>query len=54
MREFGTRAENLHAAARMALDENRTLAATRDALLPQFMSGKLRIRDAEQVLSAAV
>ncbi|WP_084515995.1 restriction endonuclease subunit S [Microbacterium luticocti] len=26
--------------------ENRTLAATRDALLPQLMSGKLRVRDA--------
>lgn len=27
------------------LAENRTLAATRDALLPQLMSGKLRVRD---------
>nr|WP_281369855.1 restriction endonuclease subunit S [Leifsonia psychrotolerans] len=31
-------------------DENRTLAATRDALLPLLMSGKLRVRDAEKVL----
>ena len=31
--------------------ENRTLAATRDALLPQLMSGKLRVRDAEAVAS---
>lgn len=30
------------------LSENRTLAATRDALLPQLMSGKLRVRDAEK------
>lgn len=33
--------------------ENRTLAATRDALLPQLMSGKLRVRDAEQLASEA-
>lgn len=29
------------------LRENRTLAATRDALLPQLMSGKMRVRDVE-------
>ncbi|MCO4251451.1 restriction endonuclease subunit S [Pseudarthrobacter raffinosi] len=34
-------------------DEYRTLAATRDALLPQLMSGKLRVRDAESVLEGA-
>jgi len=34
-------------------DENRTLAATRDALLPQLMSGKLRVRDAEVIASDA-
>lgn len=34
-------------------DENGTLAATRDALLPQLMSGKLRVRDAEKVLEKA-
>ncbi|NYG21164.1 type I restriction enzyme S subunit [Agromyces hippuratus] len=33
--------------AAIAERENRTLAATRDALLPQLMSGKLRVRDAE-------
>lgn len=37
-----------------ALAENRTLAATRDALLPQLMSGKLRVRDAEKVVEAVV
>ncbi len=31
--------------------ENRTLAATRDTLLPQLMSGKLRVRDAAQAVS---
>ncbi len=33
--------------------ENRTLAATRDALLPQLMSGKLRVRDAEDLIVQA-
>lgn len=33
--------------------ENATLAATRDTLLPQLMSGKLRVRDAEKVLENA-
>ena len=36
------------------LAENRTLAATRDALLPQLMSGKLRVRDAEAAASAVL
>nr|RZI35560.1 hypothetical protein BJQ95_02038 [Cryobacterium sp. SO1] len=36
------------------LDENRTLAATRDALLPQLMSGKLRVTDAEKVLEGVL
>ncbi|WP_326966274.1 restriction endonuclease subunit S [Arthrobacter sp. CG_A4] len=31
--------------------ENLKLAATRDALLPQLMAGKLRVRDAESVLA---
>lgn len=36
------------------LAENRTLAATRDALLPPLMSGKLRVRDAEAAASAVL
>ncbi|MFJ4109085.1 restriction endonuclease subunit S [Oerskovia enterophila] len=31
--------------------ENRTLVATRDTLLPQLMSGKLRVKDAERAVS---
>lgn len=42
------------ATKRAALTQNLTLAATRDALLPQLMSGKLRVKDAEAVVSAAV
>lgn len=36
-----------------ALRESERLAATRDALLPQVITGKLRVRDAEAVASAA-
>lgn len=35
------------------LAENRTLAATRDALLPQLMSGKLHVRHAEDLIVQA-
>lgn len=40
-------------AADVARWENRTLAATRDALLPQLMSGKLKVGDAEAAASEA-
>lgn len=43
----------LTAAQDAAYSENRTLAATRDALLPQLMSGKLRVRDAERIADEA-
>ncbi len=38
----------------VAQRENRTLAATRDALLPHLMSGILRVRDAEKAVEAVV
>ena len=38
------------AAKRAFTTEKRTLTATRDALLPQLMSGKMRVRDAEAVV----
>ncbi|WP_081768086.1 restriction endonuclease subunit S [Microbacterium sp. MRS-1] len=50
---FDSRIAPLHDAARGALAENRTLAATRDALLPELMSGKLRVRDAEALIVQA-
>lgn len=50
---FAARVSALHDRARAALEENGTLAATRDALLPQLMSGKLRVRDAEAVAADA-
>lgn len=43
-----TSMENAH------LRESQTLAKTRDALLPQLMSGKLRVKDAEAIVAAAV
>lgn len=47
--EFARTAEALHGVAKAHLSENRTLAATRNALLPQLMSGRLRVRDAENL-----
>ncbi|MEU8671322.1 restriction endonuclease subunit S [Streptomyces anulatus] len=35
-------------------EENRTLTTLRDTLLPQLMSGKLRVRDAERIVEGAV
>lgn len=37
-----------------AASESRTLATLRDMLLPQLMSGKLRVRDAEKIVEDAV
>lgn len=50
---FERLAEPLYEARVALAAENRTLAATRDALLPQLMSGKLRVRDAEAAASEA-
>jgi len=36
------------------VEESRTLAALRDTLLPALMSGKLRVQDAEDAVSAVV
>lgn len=37
----------------VVLDESRTLAAVRDALLPGLVSGELRVKDAERVAARA-
>ncbi|MFJ4210102.1 restriction endonuclease subunit S [Paenarthrobacter sp. NPDC089675] len=47
---FNETVEPLRALIQSHLNENRKLTATRDALLPQLMSGKLRVKDAEKVL----
>jgi type I restriction enzyme S subunit len=49
--DFGGRAVAIFQAVSAQSAENRTLAATRDALLPQLMSGKLRVRDAENAVA---
>ncbi|WP_226758466.1 restriction endonuclease subunit S [Arthrobacter sp. SO3] len=51
--ELGRRFTAMAEMERGHLRENQVLAATRDALLPQLMSGKLRVRDAEMVLEDA-
>ncbi|MBB4934824.1 type I restriction enzyme S subunit [Lipingzhangella halophila] len=44
----------LWAVVRSRTAESRTLAELRDTLLPQLMSGKLRVKDAERVVEKAV
>lgn len=51
--EVGHRIKSMSEMESARLRENQTLAATRDTLLPQLMSGKLRIKDAEKVLENA-
>lgn len=59
--EFGEAADSVEDQISPFLDlvtasvrENATLAATRDALLPQLMLGKLRVKDAEKVIEDAL
>ncbi|MEU1966411.1 restriction endonuclease subunit S [Micromonospora sediminicola] len=47
-------AGNLWQRALVAEQESLTLAALRDSLLPELMSGRLRVRDAEKVIEEAV
>ena len=54
MRKFHDEAGALHAVAQIALAEARTLAKLRDTLLPQLMSGRLRVKDAEKQVEAVV
>ncbi|MEV5489659.1 restriction endonuclease subunit S [Streptomyces bobili] len=52
--EFARAVSPLHCRAAQATSEARTLTTLRDTLLPQLMSGKLRVRDAEKVVEDAV
>ncbi|MBD8078170.1 restriction endonuclease subunit S [Cellulosimicrobium arenosum] len=52
MTRFNETARVLHARASAALTENRALTAMRDALLPQLMSGRLRVRDAVDAIES--
>lgn len=53
LRNFTEAATKLFTTTAQLELESRSLAATRDALLPQLMSGKLRVKDAETVLEEA-
>ncbi|MEV5376789.1 restriction endonuclease subunit S [Streptomyces nondiastaticus] len=52
--EFNRKCAALHARGEAARAENRTLAELRDALLPQLVSGKLRVKDAARTVEEAV
>jgi type I restriction enzyme S subunit len=52
--KFARIAEPLHGRAARAAEENRTLATLRDTLLPQLMSGRLRVKDAEKIVEDQV
>lgn len=50
MQRFAETADALHKRAAAAEAESASLAATRDALLPLLMSGKVTVRDAESIV----
>ncbi|MEO5321368.1 restriction endonuclease subunit S [Arthrobacter sp. CC3] len=52
-KEFSARVAAVRSSVESLLTENRTLASVRDALLPQLMSGRLRVKNAEAVLEKA-
>ncbi|MET8945986.1 restriction endonuclease subunit S [Streptomyces sp. NPDC004542] len=54
VRNFTDRAHRLFQLKHQHEEENISLAALRDTLLPQLMSGKLRVRDAEKIVEDAV
>jgi len=54
MQDFATNAEALHKSARHALLENHTLTELRATLLPELMSGRLRVKDAEKKIAGVM
>ncbi|MEH0577017.1 restriction endonuclease subunit S [Streptomyces sp. B21-108] len=48
--ETGAQLRGLASRAALARRESRTLGAIRDTLLPQLMSGRLRVKDAEKIV----
>ncbi|MEU2974023.1 restriction endonuclease subunit S [Nocardiopsis alba] len=50
LQRFSATVGPLHRRACKAAAESRTLAELRDTLLPQLMSGKLRVKDAEKIV----
>ncbi|MFD3612013.1 restriction endonuclease subunit S [Streptomyces atroolivaceus] len=54
LEELAPQAETFLATCQQAARENRTLADLRDTLLPQLITGKLRVKDATRVVEEAV
>lgn len=52
-REYGQITESLLSKIIAGIHENRTLAATRDLLLPKLLSGEIRLSEAENLMEAA-
>jgi type I restriction enzyme, S subunit len=52
-RQLRLRLDSLEARADQALNESMALATLRDTLLPQLMSGRLRVKDAEKIVEDA-
>ncbi|RZU62854.1 restriction endonuclease subunit S [Zhihengliuella halotolerans] len=52
-RQFSEEVGNISRSIESAYTEAHSLAETRDALLPQLMSGKIRVKDAEAILQGA-
>ena len=48
--EFERCVSPLFVRMRQNTDESKTLAASRDALLPKLLSGELRVRDADRAV----
>ena len=54
LREFNEVATKLRTQIQGVLKENLKLVAVREALLPQVMSGNLRVKEAEEIVAEAV
>ncbi len=54
MRQFGAIARPLHGRARAAMHESRSLVTLRNTLLPELMSGRLTVKDAERAVEEAL
>jgi type I restriction enzyme S subunit len=51
LKRFGEIVRNLHGSITNNVQQNRTLTKIRDALLPKLLSGEIRVKEAENVLS---
>jgi type I restriction enzyme S subunit len=54
LEQFGERTEPVLRRAYAGTLENRTLTELRDALIPELLSGRLRVRDAEKIVEEVV